>query len=881
MLFIVIFVLSFFSQVQGQNIGEFSYEDQNISTPLNYSGGVINTQSLSVFETLMTNKVWEYITSSQDSVSIDVTQDGQYFSSLRDVKKNYTFTGEWYLIKQQGIGEVFIDTTTVPEKTIIFSFNTPLKITLTNTDGSERYTDIFLHPRMYLVFQPSRGNFLKNADSIRVQTVYSLGYFWDEISQLGSTQGVLGQYDIWNGSFLQTAYGAISSKDETVEKVLEDLWDQKIQQIWGLQLMQRYIQIFINDQKKKVFYKNMILQAYLNMINAQEFDEKILIQLRADLEKLKELDINAYNEMILLQDQYTSMLNSHSSEKYIIPKILFAQLDSPEQETAALLFPLSSFSLFSQYNNDWTFSQEVERTFLQSFWDYNSRISQDTYNSDLAYQYFSYLLEQQLITILKKDELFIPESFIAILKNHIDATQLFYTRNKNTRISTLYIYNDILEKIEEFLRSYYFREERNEAWLLEYVPDNRLNGTNLASLKKEIYRIFELYDENKQFLSWASSRDRSINTWIINSRRNIWEYLAALQNYESYVAEYDESKKNLLNLSTLWSIEDQSLTEEKLREYFSQFEEVSLQNATIRIQQDFYEVEQVYIRWKIFNFNIYPDALNRLQDISINSISSPFIYKLDNIESEWEERYKTASIEDKENYDFKKFFILTFFSDTNVQVEDFIVQNPQTNEDKTEIVFKRDILLGQKWEFVSIRNILPLEYENISVRKNESLYDIFIESAPLSLWAIWWLQNKYEAVLDSRYILNSESHYFEGMKIRVYSGQGTNIFPVFDSTQLQVLWRVQLTDFSQRMTEIFTNMDSYSSMYSSLRQTYAAENIIMQFSSRTKKMTFKFDLDSKSYNILMLGDNIESIYSGTTKIATWPIELTKISQYLK
>jgi len=36
-------------------------------------------------------------------------------------------------------------------------------------------------PHMYLEFHPARGKFLKNADTVRVETVYKLGYVGQNI----------------------------------------------------------------------------------------------------------------------------------------------------------------------------------------------------------------------------------------------------------------------------------------------------------------------------------------------------------------------------------------------------------------------------------------------------------------------------------------------------------------------------------------------------------------------------------------------------------------------------------------------------------------------------------------------------------------------------
>jgi hypothetical protein len=67
-------------------------------------------------------------------------------------------------------------------------------------------------------------------------------------------------------------------------------------------------------------------------------------------------------------------------------------------------------------------------------------------------------------------------------------------------------------------------------------------------------------------------------------------------------------------------------------------------------------------------------------------------YTLDNIQEDWNEKFKTASQEEKQQFDFSRFFILTFLTLEQREVVIFDKAYKQ-EESKAEIVFKRDILL--------------------------------------------------------------------------------------------------------------------------------------------------------------------------------------------
>lgn len=872
--------MSFFSSEQYSQTPHF-LQNQDISAQdFSYSWWTIQLQQASWLETLMTNIEAPRMSINENTISLDVSLPGKYLSSLRDVRKEYIFEWPWYSIAQEGIGEVYIDSETNEDKTFILALNTPVRVTLKNPEGGEVYTNIYLHPHMYLEFQASRWDFLKNADALRVKTVYTLWYLGTAVSNI-ETHNVGKRYSVWSEDFLQSALNKLSQRDNIYAEKLQSFLDQWVTQIWGYAMVKRYMHLFVNNQKKVIFYKNIILDQYREILQAEMYDEALVTQTLKDLQVLQDLDRDAYNELISLREDYLRLLNAQTEKEFIIPKMLFSSFEDTLWENKTSLFPLTSFALFSHFDDSWNFNREVEAQFLESFMDSQN---QEMWRVEriLRYQYFSFLLQGQLSSALTLwSEVFSATSFIDMLQHHIDVTTVFYDTEKNTRISMLYTYNDILQQIEEFLRWKYFLASRNEDGLLQYSPWENLSGEDVLALQGQLDRIFEMYRDNKKNLSAASSRDRAINIGILESQEKIWEYLSALNNYESYVSEYDISKKNLLNVNTFWSQQDRSLSETRFREYMNQFDEVSLERAVIEVWETWYQVKQVFIRGKNFEFTLSPESWNKLQNIRINSVASSFVYNLDLIKDQWQEQYTLAAPEEKGSYDFRKFFINTFFTNTWKIIEEFetIVAGP--NEDKTEIVFKRDILLGERWEFAVIRDVLPLEYKDIAVSKDGDFYDIFIESAPLSLaWIENLDENLYQAVMDGEYVLSDENHYFEKVELRVYFGSETDIRPVFADTQIQITGRIQLTDLKNRVDEIFWDIAAYVSLYNTLDSDFFAENIVMQYSSRMKKMTFKFDLNEKDYTILASWNTIDSLYRGTKKLIEAPIVSEQLEKYL-
>jgi hypothetical protein len=77
----------------------------------------------------------------------------------------------------------------------------------------------------------------------------------------------------------------------------------------------------------------------------------------------------------------------------------------------------------------------------------------------------------------------------------------------------------------------------------------------------------------------------------------------------------------------------------------------------------------------------------------IDGVTKPSQYKLSKIKEEWDIKFKIVPEDEKENYDFSRFFILTFFQVNEIDIEEFVTTTT-VQEDKTEVVFKKDILLG-------------------------------------------------------------------------------------------------------------------------------------------------------------------------------------------
>lgn len=119
---------------------------------------------------------------------------------------------------------------------------------------------------------------------------------------------------------------------------------------------------------------------------------------------------------------------------------------------------------------------------------------------------------------------------------------------------------------------------------------------HVVSLKTSIEKITVYYEENKKFLNpKENTRDTEITKDIDMSIEQMKEHIAALENYQSYTSQYDTSKQNLLNVDVLEAQEDQTLSQEKIQSYLSQFVGLDFSSMKTTLHENYYHIEDIFI----------------------------------------------------------------------------------------------------------------------------------------------------------------------------------------------------------------------------------------------------------------------------------------------
>ncbi len=796
-----------------------------------------------------------------EDVVIQIPTNTQVMSSLRDITKNYSFSWNGYSVTQEWVGEIFIDTQTIPWKVSVYTLSTPASITLTDIQKEEVYTHIYLDPHMYVTFDPSRGKFLKNADAIRVQTIYTLGYL-DEIESLTSTH-----------PFFAAWLSLVRDTDAQLQKNLVQLKDVDVENISGSKWIERYAQLFVNKEKKTVFYKNIVLEKLLQLAVSETYNFSDIEKLNKDYDTLKSLSVDAYNDLKTLEHNLKYSLYSDSWETTIIPKIAYGNIELQQKDIDAWYFPIYGFSLFTVHDIQQTFSLNVLDRFLKSFPAFVASHEDTQKQQQLRYEYFWFMLQNELSYLLHQDQ-WVQNiwEITKLFEHYIQVADIAFASGGETQnITSLYIYSTMIQELANFLRKQAFLADTTTNNLLRIDTKNRISPQNITTLKRETDEIYTIYEKNKKYLDTLNARDRAISQNFSATQKRIDEYFLALENYELYTAQYDTTKKGILELDTFTSAED-DINTTTLQSYLSQFLWADTRSIDItRVDSQLYRVSNYIVQGKNFSFEILPYQSYKIQNISVNNEPLRYSYKLEIIESDWEEKWKTATQDEKQNYEFSRFFLNTFFEKNTRRVEEYIVNKPTEAEDKSEIVFKRDKLV---WgEFVTIRTIAPIEYNHITLKRKGQWYDIAVSWVPLNM-SSWDQSDTYYGRFNADYILSSTDHYFTNMKVLFYSestyANNTNIFP---RSTLQIVWNLDIADFSSQMQKLSQQLPYYKELYTEIWKVFPQTFITIQYTLRNQKTTFKFDSWGKNYTILLNGDTVEKAYKGTQKLISSPVKI--------
>lgn len=728
-----------------------------------------------------------------------------------------------------------------PENKTIFSFNNKVEIQFINKITKLNWIEVYLYPHMYLKFRPYRFEKLPRADTSRVWQLWILKYFnWDliDLSKWNNLYFVKNE----NKIFLEKTILDILDKQKKYSIKFEKLKNNNLFNLNSSDFLEKYFSLFYNDRKKTVYYKNKILKLLIKLLNENKQDNKTINDILSDLKWIK--DINIY--------EYKNTLNFIKNVFYLSSYNLVNNSDIIQNNYNLLIYKIFKINNIKEielikdvdkYNYLWDFTKYLKLTIL------------DIENKNLT------LLDKQYYILFKKNILISNFSNLNIEQKYFDILLkgfISYSENieKNITVEEKdnFIINvknniDILEKLSKSLRVRYFKEKRNSQNLLVFKDSNNIIP-NIKLIKKSIEDIFKKFNKAKN-TGYLKKRDNDFKNTIIRykiTKSKLEEYTNALENYFLYKKQYSKINE-VLSWVEVYKDKEDKLSREKFLKYIKNFNWIELNSIDYDVENYFYKINNISISWRQFSFDLYPYNWNIIKNISYNDLDyknnlksydskkrwfynhlESTSYSLDNEKEKYKELFLKAKEEEKEKYDFRNFFLNTFFLLDTKKTVDFNKYDTKINKDDEIIqTFKRAKLLWNKWEFRDLSDILNINYFNLDV-KVETLgkFQIKIVNSKFNIDIKNWNKTeKYLGTFNSNYNIEDGKHYFYNIKLKPYIKRNSaDKEYIFDNLDLKIIWKIKISDFRQKMKDIFTKIPDIKSKYLENKKEWKVREII-------------------------------------------------------
>lgn len=908
--FLFVLVFTYFTPTKS-NIDNFSFENNNQLWlfQLSKEGEKLKFEKTSeqkenVFYKEKLNSLDEILfisdknykkTENKNDISLNIS-NWIFFLDIKDVNKNYKINQNSFYITPKSSWRFLFDTR--DEKNIkIFSFDSILEIWLLNWANSEKLTQIVLYPHMSFTFNSDRNILVKNADLLRIETIFSVNYFKKNL-KLDSYK------DVWEFLYGQNidkiSSDFISSIFENVAQNIKQNNEKsnyiiKTSNIVWIDYITKYFVLFLNDSKKIVYYKNDILKNLNELATWWEKTDywNTSDSIKEDLFRLKEMSDSDYNDaLLLLNYYYENLLNSDNialvDNIYYLSKIIYDvnNFDSKRYSKASILINKFYSSMDGTNGNNLTLQKNilsyVENFFQENgIWvDENSK-SISIKNKDLVYsdlESLSFFLKN----ILNHNVLFSDNKNILVtlklLKNYFYINNSLSLINNNKYESFIVENSYLIDKILLEMRKTFFENDLDQNWLLVISKEFIMPKSILNSFNSTIKLFFDFQEKNKNKLS---EKNKIYNDFYLKNKRKYSEYYLALENYNEYSIKYNQAKSDLFSTKTvLENWENIILSEENAISYLSSFEWIDLSNTTIKISSDsYYKIDNIFINWERFSFDLYPKELNRIEKIYRNWSLLNISYELDSLKYDYDELYKSAPPEEKDKYDFKKFFINTFFSQNISSNQQFVYEeNEPIEEDRSISIFKRDKLVWDKWDFSILKWFLDIWYNDVFVKLQNNSYDIDITNSKLKI-KVWESLILWD--FSSKYVFNDSSHYFKDVKITLYSTDfdWNRLWQVFWQDTISINKNIDIRNFEKDFSNIISDIMSLSWLDWSIKSIIWVDlvNIMVNDKNITLEFPHKWTTQIVINNWKITAINV----SGNNILNNKIIQYTEANKYLQ
>jgi len=793
--------ISYFMWEELDNDMLIFFNDNQIIDPL--VSNVVSTWSLAYVSNInLFDKIYHLENNSfsveQTKENIDISlSEGIFILDMNDISKKYKISYNWVDINLQSVGSFYIDTTS---KTIlIFSIDASVSIDFLSKDN-ELINSYFMYPHEFIKFNPSFNIRYKNADLYRIRTITKNGYLKNKLlvkdelyDSIDNNENVIWRL-IWSNN-IKFFNSFLNNKKERLDKAI--IINKKISSLKNISIsfkeqVEKYSYYFLNNSKKIVVLQNSIYNNLIELYNLDVVDRDLIWKTLKDLVDLKKISIVEYNKSVKLKDDFYRivLLNSNKISEHKVYNFVYLKLEWKIKYDFKSNIELKNiylnYDFFDLKNKNKNFNNFLS-SYLENNWiiEDNNKFTLSNKKVLIKIESFNFLLKEYINANLFIYDLKDLGSQINILKKYISLNEMIYFSWKidPIKVKTSLLENkDLLEKLEKYLKFNFFEENRR--WKL-LIRKNKLEKKILYKLEKNIKKILNLYEKNKAYLSNSKYIQVVKKYWELEVLLN--EEIYALKDYNNYTLSADEELKDIFKNEEVYK---KIYTVNDINNYLKQFSGLSFDYNDIKKQNNFFEINNIFILWEKYNFVLYPEDWNSVfikkQWKNILWWSNKTIsYELNYQEQEYLEKIKSADWNEKFLYNFSNFFINKLNNNVkntkwneidcslSKQVSDGNWWCVDVIKDSAVVMLlKTDKLIWK--EFLDIKDFFDIKYNNIKVNIIDNKYSISLEKVIVNIWLYWNENKRYIFEFNSDY--NIKKHVFFNISFKIKESKSNWIY---------------------------------------------------------------------------------------------------------
>jgi len=782
----------------------------------------------------------------------------KYFFSLSFPKK-YTITWTWFNISVVWPINFYVDISE-DNKLLVLSQNNIVELTLLWLNEEEK-TKLFIYPHMFFTIKLNLNKILTNADYYRISQVNEIKYIKDNLFDKNLD---LITYPTINNSFIKQTFEYINNeiiKNRTDTNYLLSDYDVSM-----YDYLKKYFTVFVNNNKKTAYYKDLIYINLLNIYKNKNSNEKTYDETISYYQELKKLNEEEYNNMIkflyyfktkFMSDISISTIDIEDKYDNMFKKILWLN---------DIVWNNVIYHVYNMYDT-WNKTDFFEwiSDFLDNYlWENWIEIKENilvwlSSSKNLAMWYYVFFIENIIKSYLSGDidSKEVESIFNIFYKYSLISTNTYSWETDEKKKTILVLQLSLLKNLDKFVRNYFFEEDLDKVIFLVRKKWVDFEDNVYLLLEKGFNNIHNFYDENKSIFNEKSESDSIYMKDYEDEILKFFDYINALKNYDKYKLSKTTQESNDPQTDS-----NKDYTMSDIIEYMSKFNWVYKDYLSVKPSEEDNQVFYITIKlsWHKLLFDLYSKKNFLMNNIYLDWNKLNWSYTLNKLS--WS------------NIDFKDFFIKTFFSETYVNTQTSWEDTPEIN------IYKKDKLLWPNWEFASLSEFLLMWTNNLNVSINNWKVSISI------VWAkslVNYDQHEYGAYIDWDYYVWNNEHYFNNLKLKIFEqstiqwGYKTENYWLPEWTYLYIIWNVWLKSFQSYFTWIISYYKEIVNVYQTLSNKYG---VVKMTWNAAKTITFSFKYDNKNIDISLNKDNIRSIKQNGVEQTYQPFKYDKLKENL-